>query len=443
MAYKRKQSILTTEGGTGLATLTTAYAPVISGTTATGNLQRASTGLGTSGFVLTSTGAASLPTFQHYPGVLTINGNSGSVTGTSITLTGSTNGASYSGASSTMTKSMNYLKLPSTTSVNGLIKINSNRFMHSFNSSTNAFAGVNAGRLSVATGTNDVGIGSNSLVALTSSSNTTAAGSASCPSLTTGVEQTAVGVSCINSGTSTAKSAAIGFSCLQNSTTGNGQNAAIGASAGISVNTGDFNTIAGKSACPTLTSGTKNVALGQSALNVTTGGSNIALGVSAGNSLTSSEASNIILNATATVATSNVLRVGAGTGTGSRQLKKAFISGIQGITVTGAAVLVSATDQLGVVSSSAKLKENIVDIKDESSAILDLKVAQFTYIDGEDKTVQTGLIAEDVAKLIPRLVMNNKDDSAMTVKYHDLPVLILNELKKAMQRIEILESQLG
>ena len=51
-------------GGTGLATATTAYAPICAGTTATGAFQAASTGLSTSGYVLTSTGASSLPTFQ-------------------------------------------------------------------------------------------------------------------------------------------------------------------------------------------------------------------------------------------------------------------------------------------------------------------------------------------------------------------------------------------
>ncbi len=56
-----------TAGGTGVATMTTAYAPVAAGTTATGALQVCSTGLSTSGFVLTSTGASSLPTFQALP----------------------------------------------------------------------------------------------------------------------------------------------------------------------------------------------------------------------------------------------------------------------------------------------------------------------------------------------------------------------------------------
>lgn len=51
-------------GGTGVVTMTTAYAPVCAGTTATGALQVASTGLSTSGYVLTSNGSAALPSFQ-------------------------------------------------------------------------------------------------------------------------------------------------------------------------------------------------------------------------------------------------------------------------------------------------------------------------------------------------------------------------------------------
>lgn len=66
------------DGGTGVSTMTTAYAPVCAGTTATGALQVASTGLGTSGFVLTSNGSAALPSFQVLPaGGLTWNSVAG------------------------------------------------------------------------------------------------------------------------------------------------------------------------------------------------------------------------------------------------------------------------------------------------------------------------------------------------------------------------------
>jgi hypothetical protein len=57
-------TVAVTSGGTGVATMTTAYAPVCAGTTATGALQVASTGLATAGFVLTSNGASAVPSFQ-------------------------------------------------------------------------------------------------------------------------------------------------------------------------------------------------------------------------------------------------------------------------------------------------------------------------------------------------------------------------------------------
>ncbi len=56
--------ITVADGGTGVSTMTTAYAPVCAGTTATGALQVASTGLSTAGYVLTSNGASALPSFQ-------------------------------------------------------------------------------------------------------------------------------------------------------------------------------------------------------------------------------------------------------------------------------------------------------------------------------------------------------------------------------------------
>jgi len=105
MAYKQIRPIIVSEGGTGVTTMTTAYAPVCAGTTATGALQVASTGLGTSGFILTSTGGASLPTFQApAASSITITGDSGGgLTGNSFTFTGGTTGLTFAGATSTET----------------------------------------------------------------------------------------------------------------------------------------------------------------------------------------------------------------------------------------------------------------------------------------------------------------------------------------------------
>ena len=79
------------KGGTGIAT-TTAYAPICGGTTATGAFQAASTGLSSSGYVLTSNGASSVPSFQaNFPQLLFF----GRQTTTVANVTGGNPGPTY------------------------------------------------------------------------------------------------------------------------------------------------------------------------------------------------------------------------------------------------------------------------------------------------------------------------------------------------------------
>ncbi len=79
-------AVAVTDGGTGVATMTTAYAPVCAGTSATGALQVASTGLSTVNNVLTSTGSGSVPTFQTFAGLLLANTNMSGVSSSSVTV---------------------------------------------------------------------------------------------------------------------------------------------------------------------------------------------------------------------------------------------------------------------------------------------------------------------------------------------------------------------
>ncbi len=96
--------VVVSSGGTGVIT-GTAYAPVVGGTTSTNPFQFASTGQATSGFILTSTGNASLPTWQApAASSISITGNSGgALVGNAFTFTGGTTGLTFSGAGSTET----------------------------------------------------------------------------------------------------------------------------------------------------------------------------------------------------------------------------------------------------------------------------------------------------------------------------------------------------
>ena len=88
-------------------------------------------------------------------------------------------------------------------------------------------------------------------------------------------------------------------------------------------------------------SGYFNVALGYAALGSLEGGSvtgyNVAIGYQAGvnNTGNTSDSSNIYINHPGVSTESNMLRLGAGTGTGTQELAQAFISGIQTVQVGG------------------------------------------------------------------------------------------------------------
>lgn len=187
-----------------------------------------------------------------------------------------------------------------------------------------------------------------------------------------------------------------------------------------------------------LTSGNTNTAVGINSLeNLLTGSSNLALGFSdtlggAGLNYNGAESKNIVLSNTGTTGDTGVIRIGDANQT------KCFIAGSFGVTVTGSALLMSSAGQLGTVASSRQFKENIAYVVD-SSPLLKLKPATFNFKSDETKTKRTGLIAEDVHEIMPELVLYDDNEKPYSVQYHELPVLLLNELKKVVKRLDALE----
>ena len=71
--------------------------------------------------------------------------------------------------------------------------------------------------------------------------------------------------------------------------------------------------------------------------------------------------------------------------------------------------------------------------------ILKLKPVTFHYKDRDsknDETPQFGLIAEDVAKVNPDLVVYGKDGKVYTVRYDAVNVMLLNEFLKEHKKVE-------
>jgi hypothetical protein len=219
-------------------------------------------------------------------------------------------------------------------------------------------------------------------------------------------------------------------------------NTAFGVAALGSLNGSAGNTAIGTSALSSLSGGNANCGIGNSSLNgITSGTFNTALGSSSGDLLSSSESSCIYIgySTRGSVGVSNRCRIGTSTGTGIGQLNSTFIAGIAGINVTGAQVLVSSGDQLGVTVSSRKYKENIQDMGEASADIYQLRPVTFSLKNTNNGTICYGLIAEEVAEIFPSLIVHDNDGNPQTIKYQDLPVLLLNEIKKI--KTEVFELQ--
>jgi trimeric autotransporter adhesin len=117
---------------------------------------------------------------------------------------------------------------------------------------------------------------------------------------------------------------------------------------------------------------------------------------------------------------------------------------VSGVAVTGSQVVVNATGKLGVTASSARFKEGIKPMDEASEAILGLQPVTFRYkkeLD-PDGIAQFGLVAEDVEKVNPDLVVRDKEGKPYTVRYDAVNAMLLNEFLKEHRKNEQQEASI-
>ena len=337
------------------------------------------------------------------------------------------------------------------------------------------------------TGTGNTAIGSNALLHNTVGRNNTAEGDVALENNTTDIDNTAIGVFALTNNTIGNSNTAIGFFALFGNTTGNnntangvealinnstgsnntangvaalfnnttggnntangvdalagngsgGNNTANGFNALFSNTIGNFNTADDVNALFGNTTGNNNTASGEAALfRSTTGSSNIAVGVNAGSNLTIGS-NNIHIGNVAVAGEARTIRVGM-QGTQTRT----FIAGISGVAVAGSAVVANANGQLGIAASSERFKDEIKPMDKASEAILALQPVTFHYKKEIDptRTLQFGLVAEDVEKVNPALVMRDKEGKPYSVRYDQVNAMLLNEFLKEHRKVQALEA---
>ena len=215
-----------------------------------------------------------------------------------------------------------------------------------------------------------------------------------------------------------------------NGTTTGVQDSGFGSDALNHLTTGSFNTASGVNALLFNASGSGNTAIGQTALfNNIIGDSNTALGDGAG------------FNATG----SGNVYIGAGMGGVAGENNACYIASIFGQTsVNGVPVLINSSNLLGTSTSSKRFKSDIKPMDKASEALFSLKPVSFRYKKQIDPAgiSQLGLVAEDVEKVNPDLVVRDKEGKPYSVRYDQVNAMLLNEFLKEHRKVERLEKQI-
>jgi hypothetical protein len=103
---------------------------------------------------------------------------------------------------------------------------------------------------------------------------------------------------------------------------------------------------------------------------------------------------------------------------------------------------VTTDGYLGVQGSSKRFKDDIKPTDKASETLLALRPVTFRYKKEIDPagTSQFGLIAEEVEKVNPDLVVRDKQGKPYTVRYDQVNAMLLNEFLKEHRRVENLEA---
>jgi hypothetical protein len=291
--------------------------------------------------------------------------------------------------------------------------------------------------------------GAYSLASNISGNYNTANGYAALYRNTTGNQNTDYGYAALYNNTTGRFNTATGSQALFSNTIGS-FNTAIGFGALFSTTFGDANTGAntaiGAAALVNSTNGGGNTAIGESALvSHVTGNQNIVLGYAAGQDLTDGGV-NIYISNPGVPAEDTTIRIGNVVfwtdiyGFGHPAHTATYVAGISGTAVVGDTVVVDANGQLGTVPSSARFKKEINPMDDASEAILALKPVSFRYKSDSKGTPQFGLIAEEVAKVNPDLVVRDRNGEIYSVRYEAVNAMLLNEFLKEHRTVQELKS---
>jgi hypothetical protein len=233
-----------------------------------------------------------------------------------------------------------------------------------------------------------------------------------------GIFNTAFGDRALVSNSDGSSNTGSGVQTLAANTTGNG-NAAFGLFALQANTTGSYNVADGYQALLTNNIGSHNIAIGDNAGEVISGSNNVDI-ANIGNT-----------------ADNGAIRIGT-----KGTQNSVFIAGVATSKVTGSAVYVTSGGRLGVLASSERYKTKIAPMGDQTDRLAQLRPVTFHLKFESEGALQYGLIAEEVAKVYPELVIRGSDGKVEGVRYDELAPMLVNEMQKQRQKMTAQEADI-
>jgi hypothetical protein len=108
-------------------------------------------------------------------------------------------------------------------------------------------------------------------------------------------------------------------------------------------------------------------------------------------------------------------------------------------------VLINSDNRLGTLPSSQRFKQDIKPVDEASKALFALKPVTFHYKKEIDPAgmQQFGLVAEEVEKVNPDLVVRDKEGKPYSVRYEQVNAMLLNEFLREHRKNEEQEATIA
>ena len=216
----------------------------------------------------------------------------------------------------------------------------------------------------------------------------------------------------------------------------------VGNMSGYSITTGDYNSFFGNGSGSNVTTGSRNTYIGSGAGSNANGNNNVLIGYGAGSSITGDNKL-IIHNWN----TGTPLVYGEFHSVPSAALFR--INGAFEVTEmgvgTGTTVVIDANGRLLKTSSSERYKSDISSLDGITETFMNLRPVSFTWNDKSSTPGKGdfGLIAEEVAELMPELAITDGSGTPEGVSYHNVNIMAVKVIQQQQKEIDELKARLA